>query len=109
MQALSPRERRDLIGYLQDAEDYINRAIQLTNEDYKHHLANQYRQLGYIHSQLEIIHKSTEEQIVAFYEKARKYNPKIEINQLFVPPGYQFRDMGSPTSSVTSLEWSVSS
>lgn len=109
MQAVSTRKRRDLIGYLKDAEDYINRAIQLTNEDYKHHLANQYRQLGYIHSQLEIIHKSTEEQIVAFYEKARKYNPKIEINQLFIPPGYQFRDMESPTSSVTSLEWSVSS
>ena len=109
MQAVSSRKRRDLIGYLKDAEDCINRAIQLTNEDYKHHLANQYRQLGYIHSQLEIIHKSTEEQIVAFYEKARKYNPKIEINQLFIPPGYQFRDVGSPTGSVKSLEWSVSS
>ena len=109
MQAVSLRKRQDLIGYLKDAEDYINRAIQLTNEDYKHHLANHYRQLGYIHSQLEIIRKSTVEQIVAFYEKARKYNPKIEINQLFIPPGYQFRDMGSPTSSVTSLEWSVSS
>ena len=101
------RQRKDLISLLKEAEDYVHKAIQLTNEEYKHHLANQYRQLGYIHSELLIIKKSTEEKVIAFYEKARKYNPRIDINQVSIPPGYhsQFRPLGSP-ASLSFWEWS---
>ena len=108
MTAHGKRQRQDLVRYLKDAEDYINKAIQLTNDDYKHHLANQYRQLGYIHSELLVIKKSTEEQVVTFYKKARKYNPGIKIDQVSIPPGYhsQFRPTGSPVSFVYSFEWS---
>ena len=83
------RQRKDLIRYLKEAEDYVNKAIQLTNEEYKDHLADQYRQLGYIHSQLLLIKKSTEENIITFYNKARRYDPKIKINQLFIPREYR--------------------
>ena len=61
--------------------------ILLTNEEHKHQLAKQYRQLGCIHSRLQVIQKSTEEQVNEFYEKARKYNPWIEINQVYIPAG----------------------
>ena len=92
----SRSKRHALVGLLREAEDYVNRAIQLTNEDYKHHLANHYRQLGYIHSQLLLIQKSTKQQVVAFYKKARKYNPGIEFKQVFVPEEY--RDEFGPTA-----------
>ena len=99
MQAFSTRLRQNLKPYLKDAEDYVHKAILLTNEEYKDHLANQYRLLGYIHFQLLIIRKSTEENITTFYEKARKYNPRIEINQMYIPPKYQqqFRLLENPT------------
>ena len=107
MQALTTPLRQNLKPYLKDAEDYVHKAILLTNEDYKHHLANQYRLLGYIHSQLLIIRKSTEENVTKFYEKARKYNPRIDINQMYIPAGYQFRSSESPTSFIF-MDWSVS-
>ena len=107
MQALTTPLRQNLKPYLKDAEDYVHKAILLTNEDYKHHLANQYRLLGYIHSQLLIIRKSTEENVTKFYEKARKYNPRIDINQMYIPAGYQFRPSESPTSFIF-MDWSVS-
>ena len=97
----SDKQRKDLIRYLKEAEDYVNKATQLTNEEYKHHLATQYRQLGYIHSQLCLIKKSTEEQIITYYDKARRYNPEIRINPFFIPPDYRSQfmssaDLGSP-------------
>ena len=101
MTAHGMKQRKDRVCYLKDAEDYVNKAIQLTNEDYYgHHLANQYRLLGYIHSELSVIQKSTEDQVVAFYEKAQRYNPNIRINQVSIPRGYhsQFRPLGSPES-----------
>ncbi|PFX21779.1 hypothetical protein AWC38_SpisGene13689 [Stylophora pistillata] len=104
------RHRKDLIPYLKEAEDYVNKAIQLTNEEYKHHQAMQYRQLGYIHSQLYLIKKSTVAKITAFYDKARKYNPKIKISRVFIPPEYQsqymptLHSLESPLSD-TSFEW----
>ena len=100
MTAKGARQRKDLVGLLKEAKDYVNKAIQLTNEDYKHHLANHYRQLGYIHSELLVIKKSTEEQVIAFYDKARRYNSEIKIDQVSIPPGYhsQFRPLASPVT-----------
>ncbi|PFX23778.1 hypothetical protein AWC38_SpisGene11649 [Stylophora pistillata] len=104
------RHRKDLIPYLKEAEDYVYKAIQLTNEEYKRHHAMQYRQLGYIHSQLYLIKKSTVAKITAFYDNARKYNPKIKISRVFIPPEYQSRYMPTSPSlesqlSDTSFEW----
>lgn len=101
-------KRKSLVGYLKEAEEYVDKAIQLTNEDFKSHLANQYRLLGYIHSELLLIRKSTKERIKGFYEKARKYNPGIKINSLNIPPEYhsQFRLPGSPESPGT-FNWKV--
>lgn len=84
--------------YLKEAEDYVNKAVQLTNEEYKHYLAMQYRQLGYIHSQLYLIKKSTVATITAFYDKARKYNPKIKISRVFIPLEYQSQYVPSSPS-----------
>ena len=89
------KERKDLIRYLKEAEDYVNKATQLTNEEYKHHLATQYRLLGYIHSQLFLIQKSTEQKIITYYDKARKYDPEIRINSVFLPAGYRSQYMSS--------------
>ena len=59
------RQRRDLLPLLQEAEDYVNTAIQLTQKDdnHFHQLALQYRLLGYIHSQRCSIQRSTEKQV----------------------------------------------
>ena len=91
----SDKQRKDLIRYLKEAEDYVNKATQLTNEEYKNHLATQYRQLGYIHSQLCLIQKSTDEQIITYYNKARRYNPEIRISPVFIPPEYRSQYMSS--------------
>ena len=94
MAAVRKRQRKDLVHYLKEAEDYTHKAIQLTKEDHKpHDLADQYCLLGYIHSELLVINKSTAEQVVSFYEKARRYNSKIKINQESIPLEYrsQFR------------------
>lgn len=109
MTAKGAQKRKDLARYLKEAEDYVNKAIQLTNEDYyKHHLANHHLLLGYIHSELLQIKKSTEEQVIAYYEKARRYNPAIKIKQVSIPPEYQpqFRPLGSPESS-TQFMWTI--
>ena len=94
------RQRKDLVRYLKEAEDYINRAVQLTNDDHRHHLANQYCQLGYIHSELLVIKKSTAEKIVAFYQKARTHNPFIEINEESIPPEYHSQFTSSVISQI---------
>ena len=106
-QCLGDRHRKDLIRYLKEAEDYVNKAIQLTNEEYKHHLARQYRQLGYIHSQLYLIKKSTVTKITTFYDKARRYNPKVNISPVFIPPEYRSQYMPS-TSTIESPLWNKS-
>lgn len=82
------RERsRNLFPLLQKAEDYVHAAIQLTKEDDKQQLAIEYRLLGYIHSKkcAPEIHRSTEKQVTDCYDKARRYDPKIKINRLFIP------------------------
>lgn len=110
MTAHGPRQRKDLVSYLKEAEDYVNKAIQLTNEDYyRHHLANQYRLLGYIHSALSVIQKSTEEQVIAFYKKAQRYNPEIRFDQVFIPRGYNsmFRPLGSPVLPFNEFNWTL--
>ena len=94
------RQRKDLISYLKAAEDYVHKATQLTNDEYKHHLAMQYRQLGYIHSQLCLIQKSTEKRIINNYDKARRYNPNIRISPVFIPP--QYRSLYMPTGNLDS-------
>lgn len=98
--AKTRQKRKDLQSYLKEAEDYVNKAILLTNEESKLHLASQYRQLGYIHSQLLIINKSTVEEVIGFYEKARKYIPRIDINQVYIPAEYKpkFRQLRRPES-----------
>ena len=104
--AKSMQARKDRLDYLKEAEDYVDKAILLTNEEHKHQLAKQYRQLGYIHFQLHIIQSSTVEQVISFYEKARKYNPWIEINQFYIPLEYQpnFRQFRRPEHILDFLE-----
>ena len=81
------RERRDLFPLLRKAEDYVKTAIQITSKDDKHHLAMEWRLLGYIHSQRCAIQRSTEKQVTDCYDKARRYDPNIRINSLFIPAG----------------------
>ena len=92
------RQREDFVHLLTEAEHYIRRAIQLTDENHRHHLANQYCQLGYIHSELLVIKKSTAEQVVSYYQKALRYNPFIEINEESIPPEYLSQFMSSVIS-----------
>ena len=96
------KQRRDLIGYLKAAEDYVHKATQLTNDEYKHHLAMQHRQLGYIHSQLYLIQKSTEKQIINYYDKARRYDPEIRISPVFIPA--QYRSQYKPSVKLADQE-----
>ncbi len=94
------RQRRDLLPLLQKAEDYVNTAMQLTKKDDKHHLALQYRLLGYIHFQRCSIQRSTEKQVTDCYDKAELCDRNIEINSVYVPPGY--RAHSSPIKSARS-------
>lgn len=79
------RERRDLFPLLRKAEDFVRTAIQLTSEDDKHHLAIEWRLLGYIHSQRCAIGRSTEEEVTKCYDEARRYEPDIKLNSLYIP------------------------
>jgi len=81
----TPVSQINLLPYLKDAEEYVNKAIQLTHKDYKFHLANQYRLLGHIHSQLAHINKSTEERAQDHLTRARECNPEIRINTFILP------------------------
>ena len=85
------RERRDLFPLLTKAEDYVKTAIQLTGEDDKLHLAMEWRLLAYIHSQRCAIQRSTEKQVTDCYDKARRYNPNIRLNSIFIPAGIRSR------------------
>ena len=85
----SPRERKDLAFYLTEAEVCVNDAVQLTSEENTKHLANQYRELGYIHSQLFFMKKSTNKDVIDNYNKARSYNPEIHFNEVLVPPEFR--------------------
>lgn len=80
----SPRERKELSSSLTEAEVCVNDAVQLTSEENTKHLANQYRQLGYIHSQLLGMKKSTHKDVIDNLDKARFYNPEIRFNELLV-------------------------
>ena len=80
----SLRERMELSSSLTEAEVCVNDAIQLTNEESTKHLANQYRQLGYIHSQLLGMGKSTHKDVIGNLDKARFYNPEIRFSELLV-------------------------
>ena len=62
----------------------MNDAIQLTSEENTKHLAYQYRQLGYIHSQLLGMGKSTHKDVIDNLDKARFYNPEIRFSELLV-------------------------
>lgn len=84
--AETPAQQTSLVPCLKDAEEYVNKAIQLTHKDYKFHLANQYRLLGFIHSQLAHINKSTKERAKDHLTKARELNPEIKINTFFILP-----------------------
>ena len=90
------QEKLALVSYLREAEDYINAAISLTSKENTHHLAQQNRQLGYIHSQLTSVKKSTVADVIDYYDKAREYNPDIYINEMFVPPQYRNRYKKDP-------------
>lgn len=84
--AVTPVSQLNLLPYLKGAEEYVNKATQLTHKDYKFHLANQYRLLGYIHSQLAHINKSTKERAQDHLTRAREFNPEIKINTFFILP-----------------------
>ena len=102
------RKRTHPLPYLSEAEDYVNKAMQLTSEGYKRDLANQYRLLGYIHSQLLWHKKSTGQKVTDFYDYARRYNPEIKINHIYIPPEYRskYRLTDSPKGD-NSFEWTV--
>jgi len=85
------RERRDLFPLLRKAEDYVKTAIQLTRKDDNRHLAMEWRLLGYIHAQRLAIQRSTEKQVTDCYDKARRFNPDIRINSLYIPAGSRSR------------------
>ena len=92
----STAARRNLFPLLKKAEDYVNAAIQLTKkEDRDKHpnLATYYRLLGFIHSQRCVIQKATEKQVTDCYEKARRYDPHIKLNRLYIPAGYRSRHL----------------
>ena len=78
--------KTSLVPYLKGADEYVNKALQLTPKEYKVHLANQYRLLGYIHSQLAQINKSTRERAKDHLMKARELNPEIRINTVIILP-----------------------
>lgn len=80
----SPRDRKELSTSLTEAEVCVNDAIQLTSEENTKHLANQYRQLGYIHSQLLVMKKSTHKDVIDNLDKARSYNPEIHFSEFLV-------------------------
>ena len=80
----NPRERKELSSSLREAEVCVTDAIQLTSEENTKHLANQYRQLGYIHSQLLVMKKSTHKDVIDNLDKARDYNPDIHFSELLV-------------------------
>lgn len=80
----SPRDRKELSTSLTEAEVCVNDAIQLTSEENTKHLANQYRQLGYIHSQLLVMKKSTHKDVIDNLDKARFYNPEIHFSEFLV-------------------------
>ena len=85
------RERKELSSYLREAEVCVNDALQLTSEENTNHLASQYRQLGYIHSLLLGIMRSTIKDVIDYFDRARYFNPRIRINQMLVPAGYRTR------------------
>lgn len=84
--ARKTNERCQFSCYLAEAEDCATDAVQLTRKENNLHLANGYRLLGYIHSRLLRLKKSTVGKIEEFYDNARWYNPKIHINVTFIPP-----------------------
>ena len=93
------QQRKDLIGYLKEAEDYVHKAKRLTSKEKKHHLADIHRQFGYIHSQLSLIQKSTQEEIKKHYNAAREYNPEIKIDTKYIPA--ELRPLYMPSRSAT--------
>lgn len=85
------RERSEFSSYLTEAAECVNDAVQLTCEENNCHLANEYRLLGYIHSRLHGLRKSTTAHILEYYDKARSYLPDIHINVIFIPGEFRNR------------------
>ena len=84
------RIKLELVSLLREAEECISDAISLTNPQNTKHLARQNRMLGYIHCELLSVNRSTEENVIKYYDLARKYDTDIHINEIRVPP--QFRN-----------------
>lgn len=85
------RERSEFSSYLTEAAECVNDAVQLTSEENNCHLANEYGLLGYIHSRLHGLRKSTTAHILEYYDKARSYLPDIHINVIFIPGEFRNR------------------
>ena len=83
------RECRELSSYLKEAEVCVNDALQLTNEEHSKHKARQYHLLGYIHSLLLKIKKTTISNVIGYYDRARAFNPDIHINETFIPEEFR--------------------
>ena len=90
--------RRNLLTYLQDAQEYVTKAMQLTDKENKSYLAKHHRQLGYIKFELLPLKKATVADVLECYSKARELNPQIHINKFSIPEEgrWMYR---SPTSS----------
>ena len=85
------RERKEFAFYLTKAEECVNDALCLTSEENANNLAQQFRLLGYIHSQLLGIKKSTVKDVIDYYDKARHCNPDIRINKFLIPQDFRTR------------------
>ena len=92
---LPDRKKKEFVCLLKDAEDFIQKASQLTSKEHKNHLASQNRQRGYIHFLLLLVKKSTVKEVVDCYDKAKECNPGIRINQFYIPLEYRTRFMES--------------
>ena len=79
-------ERDEFSSYLTEAKECVNDAVQLTGKNDNPLLGSGYRLLGYIHSQLHNLNRAIIGDIREYYDKARCYNPKILIDERFIPP-----------------------
>ena len=75
-----------LVSYLNEADEFLNIAIQLTSKEFRTPLALQYHLLGYVHFELYTLRKSKATDVQEYYAKAKELKPDIKIcNSCRVP------------------------
>ena len=74
-----------LLSYLNEADEYLKKAVQLTRKDDRVRLAYTYRMLHYVHFQLFLLEKSTATDFEEYYKSAKELKPDIKIEKMEVP------------------------